>query len=78
MMALKCDNCGGYFDFGKGDDITTIRLLNRDKMGNVYRINGVRDKELCPACLAAVMKALEDRKEVSKRNTTDPFEDDLK
>ena len=66
MMALKCDNCGGYFDFNGDDDITTIRLLNRDKMGNVYSINGIRDKELCPACLAAVMKALEDRKEASK------------
>jgi hypothetical protein len=41
-------------------------MLNKDKQGNAYSINGVRDKELCPACLAAVMKALEDRKEASK------------
>lgn len=78
MMALKCDNCGGYYNFGKDNDVTTMRLLNRDKTGNVYRINGVRDKDLCPACLAAVMKALEDRKMAPRMNDVDPFEDDLK
>lgn len=66
MMALKCDNCGGYFDFDKDDAVTTIRMLNKDKQGNAYSINGVRDKDLCPACMAAVAKALEDRKEASK------------
>lgn len=74
MMALKCDNCGGYFNFNKDDDVTTMRLLNRDERGNVYIVKGVRDKDLCPACLAAVTKALEDR----KRRTVDPMEDDLK
>ena len=74
MMALKCDNCGGYFDFGKDDDVTTMRLLNKDKTNSVYIVKGVRDKDLCPACLAAVMKALEDQ----KRRAVDPMEDDLK
>lgn len=74
MMALKCDNCGGYFNFNKDDDVTTMRLLNRDERDNVYIVKGVRDKDLCPACLSAVTKALEDR----KRSTVDPMEDDLK
>lgn len=73
-MALKCDNCGGYFDFDRDDDVTTIRMLNRDKQNNAYIVKGVHDKDLCPACLAAVAKALEDR----KRRTVDPMEDDLK
>ena len=75
MMALKCDNCGGYFDFNKDYyDVTTVRLMNRDKQGNVYIVNGVHDKDLCPTCLAAVTKALEDQ----KRRAVDPMEDDLK
>ena len=68
MMALKCDNCGEYFDFGKDDDVTTMRLLNKDKTNSVYIVKGVRDKDLCPACLAAVMKTLYDRKEASSTN----------
>jgi len=74
MMALKCDNCGGYFDFNKDDYVTTIRMLNKDKRCNAYIVKGVKDKDLCPACLAAVMKALEDR----KRHSVDPMEDNLK
>ena len=74
MIALKCDNCGRYFEFNKDDDVTTMRLLNKDRTGNVYTIKGVHDKDLCPACLAAVAKALEDR----KRRTVNPMEDDLK
>lgn len=74
MMALKCDNCGGYFDFNGNDDVITMRMLNKDKRNNVYIVKGVHDKDLCPACLAAVMKALEDR----KRRSVDPMEDDLK
>ena len=68
MMALKCDNCGEYFDFGKDDDVTTMRLLNKDKTNSFYIVKGVRDKDLCPACLAAVMKTLDDRKEASSTN----------
>lgn len=74
MMALKCDNCGGYFDFNRDDDVTTMRMLNKDKQNNKYIIKGVCDKDLCPACMAAVAKALEDR----RRCTVDPMEDDLK
>lgn len=66
MMALKCDNCGRYFDFNKDDDVTTMRMLNKDKRNNVYIVKGVHDKDLCPACMAVVVKALEDRKEASK------------
>lgn len=74
MMALKCDNCGGYYNFDKDNDVTTMRLLNRDKTGNVYIVKGVHDKDLCPACMATITKALEDR----KRHSVDPMEDDLK
>lgn len=72
MMALKCDNCGGYFDFVRGGrDSNGIDFIITDKNRNV---NLIERKHLCPACLAAVMKALEDR----KRCTVDPMEDDLK
>lgn len=77
MMALKCDNCGGYYDFDveKKYGPNSIDVVYMDRNRNIELIERMN---LCPACLAAVMKALEDRKEASKRNTTDPFEDDLK
>lgn len=63
MRALKCDNCGGYFDYGTDDDINEIAYGHEDRDGNVdYSVY----KNLCPACMAAVMKALKDRKEVPK------------
>ena len=60
MMALRCDNCGRYFDFDKSDDINTIAYGHLYPNGNIdYSVY----KDLCPACMAAIMKALEDRKE---------------
>ena len=66
MMALKCDNCGGYFDFvdgyGQPNDIDVVYM---DRCRNVELIKRMN---LCPACLAAVMKTLDDRKEASSTN----------
>lgn len=60
MKALKCDNCGVYFDYDKSKATNTIDFVYTDKYGNL----SLNDrKNLCPACLAAVMKTLEDRKE---------------
>lgn len=72
MMALKCDNCGGYFDLiGDGKTPNYVRISNMDEFGKLtYR----KSFNICPACLAAMMKALDDR----KRRTVDPMEDDLK
>lgn len=73
MMALKCDNCGGYFDLSRRAN--SIDIIHKDRNSNV---NLVDRMDLCPACLAAVMKALEDRKMAPRMNDVDPFEDDLK
>lgn len=67
MRALKCDNCGGYYDY-KVLTITKIAWCNPD--GGV-----VKERDICPECLAAVSKALED---VYKRKNNNPLEDDLK
>lgn len=76
MMALKCDNCGGYFDLSRGiKDANSIDIIHKDRDPNVNLVNRM---DLCPACLAAVMKALEDRKMAPRMNDVDPFEDDLK
>lgn len=78
MMALKCDNCGGYFDFyGTKTKYgpNSIDVVYMDRNRNIELIDRMN---LCPACLAAVMKALEDRKMAPRMNDVDPFEDDLK
>lgn len=67
MRALKCDNCGGYYDY-KIRDITKIAFC-RD--GGAV----VNEKDVCPECLAAVTKVLED---VRIRKMNNPLEDDLK
>lgn len=67
MRALKCDNCGGYYDY-KLLEITTIAWCRYD--GDV-----VKERDICPECLAAVSKALED---VKMRKRDNPLEDDLK
>ena len=73
MMALKCDNCGGYFDFDglRVKSPNGIDVIYMDRHRNIELVERMN---LCPTCLAAVMKALEDR----KRRTVDPMEDDLK
>ena len=70
MRALKCDNCGGYYDYN-------VRATT--KIG-WYRLDGgvVRDQDICPECLAAVDKALDDRKKIKIQKNTDRLEDDLK
>lgn len=70
MLALKCDNCGRYFDFGNKDDINRITYGHESTDGRVV-YSAI--KNICPACMAAITKALEDRK---KR--INPVEDDLK
>ena len=67
MRALKCDNCGGYY----GYDVTRITKIEWCQPGG----NVVREKDICPECLAAVSKALED---VKMRKRDNPLEDDLK
>lgn len=63
MMALKCDNCGGYYDLSREiRDANGIDIMHKDKNRNRNLVERI---DLCPACLAAVMKALEDRKEAS-------------
>lgn len=67
MRALKCDNCGGYYDY-KVLDITHIAFCRPG-------VAVVKEKDVCPECLAAVSKALED---VKMRKRDNPLEDDLK
>ena len=67
MKALKCDNCGGYYDY-KVLDITHIAFCRPG-------VAVVKEKDVCPECLAAVSKALED---VKMRKRDNPLEDDLK
>ena len=66
MRALKCDNCGGYYDY-KILEINKIEFCRPDGV--------IEEKDLCPECLAAVNKALED---VKMRKMNNPLEDDLK
>ena len=70
MIALKCDNCGGYFEFGNKKDPNTLDFVYTDKFRNT---NLIIRKHICPACMAAVAKVLYDQKRRS-----DPFEVDLK
>lgn len=70
MRALKCDNCGGYYDY-KVLDITHIAFCRPG-------VAVVKEKDLCPECLAAVMKTLDDRAKIKIQKKTDPFEDDRK
>lgn len=67
MRALKCDNCGGYYDY----DVTKITKIAWCQPGGSVII----EKDICPECLAAVSKALED---VKMRKRDNPLEDDLK
>lgn len=67
MRALKCDNCGGYY----GYDVTKITKIAWCQPGGSVII----EKDICPECLAAVSKALED---VKMRKKDNPLEDDLK
>lgn len=63
MMVLKCDVCGGCFNFEEDTYKTRnyIEIGYMNKGGLTYN-SGY--KHLCPDCMAAVMKALDDRKEV--------------
>ena len=70
MKALKCDNCGGYY----GYDVTIITKIAWCQPGG----NVVREKDLCPECLADVATTLDDRKKIKIQKKTDPFEDDRK
>lgn len=70
MKALKCDNCGEYYDYTVS--ATTKIAFCRDN-GAV-----VSEKDLCPECLAAVTTTLEDRAKIKIQKKTDPLEDDLK
>ena len=70
MNALKCDNCGGYYDYSV---IATTKVAFCQSDGRV-----VTEKDLCPECLAAVATTLEDRKTIKIQKKTDPFEDDRK
>lgn len=72
MLALKCDNCGGYFGFGNKDDMNGIYYVHENTDGC---ISYSKIKHLCPDCMVAVMKALKDRKAKCNSN---PIEDDLK
>lgn len=67
MKALKCDNCGGYY----GYDVTKITKIAWCQPGGSVII----EKDICPECLAAVSKALED---VKMRKRNNPLDDDLK
>ena len=67
MRALKCDNCGGYY----GYDVTRITKIAWCQPGGSI----VREKDICPECMAAVSKALED---VKMRKRDNPLEDDRK
>ena len=67
MKALKCDNCGQCYDY----DIMSISQLAWCKPDGVV----IGMKDLCPECLEAVSKALEDMK---MRKMDNPLEDDLK
>ncbi len=62
MLALKCDNCGRYFGFGNKDDINRITYSHENMDGRVVYF---ANKNLCPACMAAISMALEDRKEAT-------------
>lgn len=67
MRALKCDNCSGYYSY----DVTKItKIAWCQPSGSV-----IIEKDICPECLAAVSKALED---VKMRKRDNPLEDDLK
>lgn len=70
MRALKCDNCGGYYNY----DILSITKIAFCRDDGAV----VREKDLCPECLAAVATALEDRAKIKIHKNTDPFEDDRK
>ena len=70
MRALKCDNCGEYYDY----TILSITKIAFCRDGGAV----VSEKDLCPECLAAVTTTLEDRKKIKIQNKTDPFEDDRK
>jgi hypothetical protein len=67
LRALKCDNCGEFYDYSVLA-ITKIAWSRPD--GSKFR-----EKDICPECLAAVSKALED---VKMRKNNNPLEDDLK
>lgn len=54
MRALKCDNCGEYYGYTV---LATTKIAFCRDSGAV-----VSEKDLCPECLAAVTKALEDVK----------------
>jgi len=60
MMALKCDNCGGYFDFDSATcNIIRIARAHPKSRTPICHIS----MGVCPECINAVMKTLEDRKE---------------
>ena len=66
MKALKCDNCGGSYDYlEKGP----TKIEWRSPVGDVHK-----KYDLCPECMAAVCKTLDDRKNLKVSR----FEDDLK
>lgn len=60
MKALKCDICGSFYDYDyDGHGITGFAFLNVD-----YSVIN----DICPDCLAAIKKVVDDRKKVRLKN----------
>lgn len=69
MKALKCDVCGGYYDYiNTSSEVTGFAYLNSNDglVGDSV--------DICPDCYKAIKKALDDRRKI----TIDPNDDDLK
>lgn len=72
MMALKCDVCGGYYDYSNtSSEVTGFAYLNSDDglVGDSI--------DICPECYKAIKTALNNRKRITI-DCSDRSEDDLK
>lgn len=64
MKALKCDICGSFYDYDLSE-ITGFAFLNVD-----HSVIGDCN-DICPGCLAAIMKAVDDRKKARRLKCSD-------
>lgn len=72
MMALKCDVCGGYFDYpNTSSEVTGFAYLNNHDalVGDSI--------DICPECYKAIETTLNNRRKITIV-CSDRSEDDLK
>ena len=66
MLAFKCDICGAYYEpynyYGNQSDESPNSLITCGNRASCGHKTAIKNYDVCPACMKAVNKLIEERK----------------